>query len=258
MKVETSNINIQKIDEIEGLKLDSAKVFSYVLAVPEFKTLLAVMDEIQENSKDLKSIEDSEIDKKKKQIEIETKLKNNIASLQSIAENEKVPVKISDIDEIKLLIKRKEFLQGSLHKNSINLDNFSKEEFEFLKKCLLGIDLVLADLNPNELKANFIVTETNSQPIYKSFDFSKGLFNLLEYSYKTQKPVRLDFQGDSSVILRLNSNGKIAAEFISRDKAMEYILKNTIPNLKNKLDSENIPYEEIYYRDEPRKKKKKK
>ena len=71
----------------------------------------------------------------------------------------------------------------------------------------------------------------------------------MEYSFKSQKPVRLDFNGNSSVILKMNNNGKLIAEFISNDKAMEYALKSSIPNLKDKLDSEGIPYEEIFYKD---------
>jgi flagellar hook-length control protein FliK len=63
----------------------------------------------------------------------------------------------------------------------------------------------------------------------------------------------LDFDGNSSVILKVDAEGKLTAEFISSDKAMESLLKNSIPQLRNKMDNEGIPYKDISYKDQSQK-----
>jgi hypothetical protein len=173
---------------------------------------------------------------------------NKKENLEKLSEKEKISVKLSKIDDINLFGRKKELLKHD-KEFKFNLDHLRKEDINFLKTCLENPSITLNNLNPQNLQADFAVQNQGGQVSYKSFDVSKGLFNLMEYSFKTQKPVRLDFNGNSSVILKMNKDQKLVAEFISNDKAMEYVLKSSIPNLKNKLDSEGITYEEISYKD---------
>ena len=173
---------------------------------------------------------------------------NKKENLEKLSGKEKIPVKLSKIDDINLFGRKKELLKHD-KEFKFNLDHLRKEDINFLKTCLENPSITLNNLNPQNLQADFAVQNQGGQVSYKSFDVSKGLFNLMEYSFKTQKPVRLDFNGNSSVILKMNKDQKLVAEFISNDKAMEYVLKSSIPNLKNKLDSEGITYEEISYKD---------
>lgn len=82
----------------------------------------------------------------------------------------------------------------------------------------------------------------------KSAEVSKALMNLLEEAYKTQKPTRIDFDNNVSVILRINKEGKVSAEFIPSDKAVEQYLRNNIGYLKERLDEQNIDYGDIMYK----------
>lgn len=168
-------------------------------------------------------------------------------------EKENVPVRINNIDDIKLFMRKKDLLNGHNSNTKIKLDSLKKKDIEFLRTCLENPSITINNLNPQNLQATFAVQNSGGQVSYKSIEVSKGLFNLIEYSFKAQKPVRLDFNENSSVILKMHNNGKLVAEFISNDKAMEYILKSSIPGLKDKLDSEGIPYEEISYKDNSKK-----
>jgi len=240
------NIPIQgnNLSISENNRSNNTKSFSFNTDLPDFEAYLQELDE----DKTIITEEQNNI-----QVLIPQE-KNTEASnaLKKLAEKENIPVKINNLNDIKLFMRKKEGLSPLDKDININLDNFKKEDINFLRTCLENPSMTLNNMNNQTFQAVFAVQNQNNQVSYKSFEVSKGLFNLIEYSFKTQKPVRLDFNGNSSVILKMHNDGKLIAEFISNDKAMEYILKSSIPGLKDKLDSEGIAYEEISYKDNSR------
>ncbi|OGH96384.1 MAG: hypothetical protein A2039_06695 [Candidatus Melainabacteria bacterium GWA2_34_9] len=237
------NIPIQgnNISISENKRLNSTNSFSFNTDLPDFE---AYLQELDENKKTI-----AEEQQNVQAIIPQEKNTEALKTLKKLTEKENIPVKIDKIDDIKLFMRKKEGLRSLDNDININLDYFKKEDINFLRACLENPSMTLNNLNNQNFQAVFAVQNQNNQVSYKSFDVSKGLFNLIEYSFKAQKPVRLDFNGNSSVILKMHNDGKLIAEFISNDKAMEYILKSSIPGLKDKLDSEGIPYEEISYKD---------
>lgn len=87
---------------------------------------------------------------------------------------------------------------------------------------------------------------------------SKSLLNALKESQETNKSFRVDFDKDLSVILKVNREGKISAEFLPGDAAVEQYLKSNIPLLKQKFNDEGLEYENLSYRDQSRKDKEEK
>jgi hypothetical protein len=85
-------------------------------------------------------------------------------------------------------------------------------------------------------------------PAYKTQQTSKTLMALVEKAYSEQKPVRIDFDNNVSVIMKIDKKGKISAEFIPGDKAVEEYLRNNIRFLKQRFDEQNLPYNELRYR----------
>lgn len=85
-------------------------------------------------------------------------------------------------------------------------------------------------------------------PTYKTQQTSKTLTSLIEKAYNEQKPVRIDFDNNVSVIMKIDKNGKVSAEFIPGDKAVEEYLRNNIRSLKQRFDDESIAYNDIFYR----------
>ena len=92
------------------------------------------------------------------------------------------------------------------------------------------------------------LTSTNDMQVYKPMEVSKGLFNLISKAQETQKPVRLDFDNNVTVIMKVDKEGKITAQFIPGDKAVEEYLRNNIPYLKQRFETQNIAYNDLYYR----------
>lgn len=92
---------------------------------------------------------------------------------------------------------------------------------------------------------------------YKSANVSKTLVNLIDESYNKQKPVRIDFDNNMSVILKVDKGGKVSAEFIPGDKAVEDYLKNNIASLKQTFDDKSLPYNDLSYRQHKQQNKKK-
>ena len=82
----------------------------------------------------------------------------------------------------------------------------------------------------------------------KSAEVSKTLLNALKESMETNKSFRVDFDKDLSVVLRVNKNGVISAEFLPGDAAVEQYLKSNIPLLKQKFTDEGLEYENLSYR----------
>ncbi len=86
---------------------------------------------------------------------------------------------------------------------------------------------------------------TNSQ---KSSQISKTLADMLAKSMEDNKPIRINFDNDISVIIKINKNGKISADFLPSSQVAEAYLKENLPILKQRFDDNNIDYEELNHR----------
>ncbi len=172
----------------------------------------------------------------------------NTEKINSETSKDNINSKINKLEH-KTLFMQMKGLQDIRYESRFNIDKLSREDFDFIKTCLENPSITLNNLNFQNTNLALAIHNQDNQVSYKSFNVSKGLFNIIEHSFKAQKPVRLDFNGNSSVILKMNNEGKLIAEFISNDKAMEYALKSSISTLKEKLDSEGIPYDKISYKD---------
>ena len=86
---------------------------------------------------------------------------------------------------------------------------------------------------------------TNSQ---KSSQVSKTLADMLAKSMEDNKPIRINFDNDISVIIKVSKNGKISADFLPSSQIAEAYLKENLPILKQRFDDNNIDYEELNHR----------
>ncbi|MCM1009429.1 MAG: hypothetical protein NC390_00940 [Fusobacterium sp.] len=86
-----------------------------------------------------------------------------------------------------------------------------------------------------------------TEKVQKSANVSQTLINALHNSVKTGQAVRIDFGNDVAVVMRVNRDGSIMANFIPGDKAVEEYLKNNIGFLKQRFDEEDIPYSQLSY-----------
>lgn len=85
------------------------------------------------------------------------------------------------------------------------------------------------------------------QQAQSSAKASAALIAALQESSKTNQPFRIDFDKDVSVILKVDKDGNINANFIPGDKAVEAYLRNNIDFLKQRFNEENIAYGDLNY-----------
>ena len=91
------------------------------------------------------------------------------------------------------------------------------------------------------------LTSENTGNIGKNVQVSSVLMEKLAESLKTNQPFRIDFDKDVSVIIKVNKDGSLSANFIPGDKAVEQYLRNNISTLRQRFDEENLPYSELSY-----------
>jgi hypothetical protein len=83
--------------------------------------------------------------------------------------------------------------------------------------------------------------------VKQNVKISETLLNAINTARETNQPLRIDFDQNVSVILRMGKDGSFAANFIPGDKAVEQYLKNNIDNLKNTFDEKELPYTDLSY-----------
>jgi len=91
------------------------------------------------------------------------------------------------------------------------------------------------------------LADVNNAQTAQSVKVSSVLMEKLADSMKTNQPFRIDFDKDVSVIIKVNKDGSLSANFIPGDKAVEQYLRNNISFLKQRFDDENLRYTELSY-----------
>ena len=76
-------------------------------------------------------------------------------------------------------------------------------------------------------------------------NLSNKLIELIKKAMSENRPLRLDFDNKISVIIKISKEGKISADFIPGDKAVENYLRNNIPLLKQQFEIQNIKYDDL-------------
>lgn len=90
--------------------------------------------------------------------------------------------------------------------------------------------------------------DMNTQAAEKSSQVSKTLADLIAKSMNENKPVRIDFDNDISVIIKIGKDGKISADFLPSSQIAEAYLKENLPLLRQRFDDNNINYDELNQR----------
>ena len=86
-----------------------------------------------------------------------------------------------------------------------------------------------------------------AQNVQQKVQVSSVLMDKLAESMKTNQPFRIDFDKDVSVIIKVNKDGSLAANFIPGDKAVEQYLRNNIASLRQRFDEQNLSYSQLSY-----------
>lgn len=118
--------------------------------------------------------------------------------------------------------------------------NMSDNDANFFANLVQNTDMSMKDI------ATQVAENTNVQTA-KSVQVSSVLMEKLADSLRTNQPFRIDFDKDVSVIIKVNKDGSLSANFIPGDKAVEQYLRNNISSLRQRFDEENLSYSELSY-----------
>ena len=164
----------------------------------------------------------------------------------------------SRFSEIKTSIS--EMIESIISPNDISLNQQINEKFleldfgsEFtidatkigINDAIFFVNLLKQDSHINYSVENNILSITDASN--KQINATSSLLNVLQSSINTSKPIRLDFDNDITVILKLDKKGKIQAHFIPGTSEVESYLKNNIACLKQNFDEQEINYSYLGY-----------
>lgn len=182
-----------------------------------------------------------------------TKLKS---SAKDLAEEQAV---LSTMDENiamanknRVLADVQEETQSSRVKTVTNSDGIKKVD----KQSNVTVETVVKydSIIMNESDVDFFVKLVEngqadaSAAAAKNSKVSKALADLIAKSMKDNQPVRIDFDNNISVIIKIGRDGKISADFLPSSQVAEAYLKENLPLLKQRFDESNIEYDELNHR----------
>ena len=89
--------------------------------------------------------------------------------------------------------------------------------------------------------------EQKVQEASKNVKVSATLMNAISEAAKTNQPMRIDFDKDVSIIIKIDKDGAVNAKFIPGDKAVEEYLKQNISALRQRFDEQDLNYRDLSY-----------
>ena len=143
----------------------------------------------------------------------------------------------------------------NLAKTQIWSLNFGEASKSALKMNETDAEFFINLTQNNEVSIDAITTQAQNlinngadiKQVSQNFKVSQALLNALNESRQKNQPIRIDFDQNISVILRVGKDGAISANFIPGDKAVEQYLRNNIELLKNAFDEQDLDYAELTY-----------
>lgn len=134
------------------------------------------------------------------------------------------------------------FSFGDDSKNSISMTQSDAQFFINLTQN----DTVSAQ-NAVTQAQNMINNGAEVSEVQQNVKISQALLDAINNAKETNQPLRIDFDQNVSVVLRIGKDGAIAANFIPGDKAVEQYLRNNIESLKATFNENDLPYTDLSY-----------
>lgn len=194
-------------------------------------------------------------------MKIETQSKQNIENNETIVQMQPEDAELLSTTNMQFSDVLSQKLEGSITTeemvnslesipSDLNLDSLSVS----INDALFFINLTkegqfTVESTPKGEFKNILQLEVAQNVVSKkTVEVTNQIVSLIEKAQKTQKPVRISFDNDVSVVLKIDKNGKVTAEFIPGSLEVENYLRNNIASLRQKFDEQNLPYNDLFYR----------
>lgn len=130
----------------------------------------------------------------------------------------------------------------SLMFNSLSM---TQADAEFFVNLTQNNDVSMQNITTQA--QNLLNQGTDVREVQQNVKISETLLNALNTAKENNQPLRIDFDQNIAVILRVGKDGVLAANFIPGDKAVEQYLRNNIESLKNTFRENDLPYSDLSY-----------
>jgi hypothetical protein len=115
--------------------------------------------------------------------------------------------------------------------------DLSAQDMQYLKQIVIpGLPILLGSVPFNSI----FPSTPEGEISYKGFEVSPKLAELIEKGYKTGRPIRVELDNNSAVIMKIR-DGHVSAEFVSSDKGAALAMQQELNDLRNKLALKNLP-----------------
>lgn len=165
------------------------------------------------------------------------------AILSTMAENIAIANKNNVLNSSEKTVTREEGVKKVDTKSGITIENVVK--FDNIAINEADVEVFTNLVQNGEVNLN----EMAPKAAEKSVQVSKTLADMLAKSMDNNQPIRIDFDNNISVIIRVSRDGKISADFLPSSQVAEAYLKENLPLLKQKFEQNNIEYDELNQRE---------
>ncbi len=123
--------------------------------------------------------------------------------------------------------------------------DLSDLDVQYLKQVVIpGLPIVMGSVPFQSV----FPTAEDGQISYRGFEVSSKLDELIREGYKTGRPIRVELDKATAVVLKIR-NGQVSAEFMSTDKTVALYMKQELDDLRHRMAMRNLPVGTLEYRD---------
>ncbi len=119
----------------------------------------------------------------------------------------------------------------------------SNQDVMFLKNAVIpGLPILAGNVPLNQI----FPRQGDGSLDLRGYTISGKLSELIEKGHATGRPIRVEVDENSSLILRIR-NGRVSADFISNDRAAAFYIKQQLDELRQRMSSKNLPVGDLAY-----------
>lgn len=122
--------------------------------------------------------------------------------------------------------------------------DLTAEDIQYMKQAVIpGLPIVMGSVPFNTV----FPADKDGNISYRGFDVSPKLAELIEKGYKSGRPIRVELDTNSAVVLKFRE-GRVSAEFLSNDKGMVLYMQQELDDLRHRMAARNLPVGTLEYR----------
>jgi hypothetical protein len=122
-------------------------------------------------------------------------------------------------------------------------DALTETDIQYMKQAVIpGLPILMGSVPTGSV----FPTSEDGEISYRGFEVSPKLAELIEKGYRSGRPIRVELDPDSAVVLKIR-NGQVSAQFVSTDKNAGAMMQQSLDDLRNRMLARNLPVGQLEY-----------